>query len=88
MFVSPLSRTVDPYVILCSCRVKIKFAVVDPVEEEFKAKLANNKQRYSLQRNGGADKRSNAACVVIDNTCSKENESKLVSPLPPPLVCK
>ena len=69
------------------CRVKIKFAVVDPVEEEFKAKLANNKQRYNLHRNGGADNRTNAACVVIDSTSSKENELKLVSPLPPPLVC-
>jgi len=71
---------------LPSHRVKIKFAVVDPVEEEFKAKLANSKQRYSLHKNGSPDNRKNATCLVIDTTSTKENDLKLVSPLPPPLV--
>lgn len=71
---------------LPSHRVKIKFAVVDPLAEEFNAKLANKKQRYNIFRNGDADKRTKADCVVIDDTCPRENEIKLVSPLPPPLV--
>ena len=61
--------------------------MVDPLEEEFNAKLANKKQRYNIFRNGDADKRTKADCVVIDDTCPRENEIKLVSPLPPPLVC-
>lgn len=72
---------------MLSYRVKIKFAVVDPVEEEFKEKLANKKQKYKFMRNGSEENRKNASCVIIDSTSVKENNLKIVSPLPPPLVC-
>ena len=66
--------------------MKTKFAVVDPLEEEFKAKLANKRQRYNFLRNGGKDTQKEVADSITDNVTTKDKEMKLVSPLPPPLV--
>ena len=60
---------------------------MDPLEEEYKAKAANKKQRYNFFRQGVKGREENSTDVIVENRSkAKEMETKLVSPLPPPLV--
>ena len=66
--------------------MKTRFSVVDPVEEAFQAKLANKKQRYNLLRHDGRTDQKDDSQMPSDTLIVKEKETKVVSPLPPPLV--
>ncbi len=66
--------------------MKTRFAVIDPLEEAFQAKLANKKQRYNFLRHETKDIRNSNNQTVPEKKTAKEKELKLVSPLPPPLV--
>ena len=79
-------------------RIRTKFSIIDPVEEEYKARLASKKNRYNFLHNNSNNNTDNnlqnlatfhkptVYKRMVESQATVDRDADQVTPLPPPLV--